>query len=60
MSLENIKPIVNQIYSQSDKQDLKGAIFYLPRSFNPETIYKALKEVFKDEGLSIAKEWLNG
>ena len=45
--------------TQTDHQlDLKEAITYLPRNFDQDTLLRALKTVYGDEGIDIAKEWL--
>ena len=38
--------------------DLKEAITYLPRNFDQDTLFRALKAVYGEEGNDIAKEWL--
>lgn len=38
--------------------DLREAITYLPRNFDQETLLTALKAVYGNQGIDIAKEWL--
>jgi hypothetical protein len=43
---------------ESHQTDLKEAITYLPRNFDQDTLFRALKAVYGEEGNDIAKEWL--
>jgi len=44
--------------SSNHETDLRESLNYLPRNFDTETLCKALKQVYGDEGYVFAQEWI--
>ena len=44
--------------NEHHQTDLKEAIWYLPRNFDQDVLFRAMKEVYPQEGFEMALEWL--